>query len=289
MIDPRFGDPLDRQALTLASGDAESGTLDGGGHLYPVVGGIPFLVPDPMGFVAAHRDAILAWLVEAGAATSAAVEVIREFAEGARGAEAATFSDDWTADEAGQLSGTFGEGVSASWGSQLRDLLGTLGDPRDPIVEAVGDAWRIVEVGPGAGVLAERFADRELLLVDRSPRALSTAARRAPKATLAVMEAEFLALAPESIDAVVAANVVDLLSDPLGFLERAADALMPKGRLVLTTPDPWPWDENRDAAEELMGHLGLRLVEFRDGLAWPRAHGPRQLQLYMTQLVVAEK
>lgn len=289
MLDPRLCEPIDLAPLTLQEGDANAGMLEGAGRCYPVIGGIPFLVPDPAGYMASHRDAILAWLVEGGIATPGCVELVRRLCDEVRGAAAASFADDWTAAEGGAKVAPFASGIDGPLGSGLRDLLGSLGDPRDVLVEAVDDAWHVVEVGPGAGLLAERLADRDLLLVDVSPRALTVARERAPNAALAVMEAEMLALAPESVDAIVAANVVDLLAHPLGFIERAAQALAPRGVLVMTTPDPWPWEERRDGAEELLSHVGLELTRFDDGLPWFREHGPRELQLYLAQLVVGTK
>lgn len=289
MLDPRLRDPIELAPLDYAEGDAAAGVLDGAGRAYPTIGGVPFLVPDPAGYVAGHRDAILAWLVEDGLATPGSVEIVRRFSDEVRGAAAASFADDWTAAEAGANVPPFASGLASPLGSGLRELLGSLGDPRDVLVEAIDDAWHVVEVGPGAGLLAERLADRDLLLVDVSPRALTVARERAPKAAVAVMEAESLALAPGSVDAIIAANVVDLLVDPLGFIERAAQALAPDGVLVMTSPDPWPWDEQRSGAEELLSHVGLELVRFDDGLAWPREHGPRELQLYLTQLVVGKR
>ena len=289
MLDPRLRDPIDLAPLSYVEGDAAAGILEGAGRSYPTIGGVPFLVPDPAGYIASHRDAILAWIVEGGMATPASVEVVRRFSDDVRGVTAASFADDWTAAEGGATVAPFASGLANRLGSGLRDLLGSLGDPRDVLVAAIEDAWYVVEVGPGAGLLAERLADRDLLLVDVSPRALTMARERAPKAAVAVMEAESLALAPGSVDAVIAANVVDLLADPLGFIERAAQALAPDGVLVMTSPDPWPWDGQRAVAEELLSHVGLELTRFEDGLAWPREHGPRELQLYLSQLVVGKR
>ncbi|MCA9675939.1 MAG: hypothetical protein KC464_12955, partial [Myxococcales bacterium] len=46
------------------------------GAMFPVLAGVPILVPAPAHWMAAHRDAILATLVEHDAATPRAVAVV---------------------------------------------------------------------------------------------------------------------------------------------------------------------------------------------------------------------
>lgn len=286
--------PLTLDPLVLVEGDATEGILatgdaDDDGHEYPVLGGVPVLIPDAAAFLARHRDAVLAALAEEGRVSKATVALLHEVVDGVRGDDYQAFAEDWTAREVDVDAPGF-EVPEGAEGRALRDLIAQ-GDPWRRIAAAVpADAKDVVEVGPGAGPLTTHLArGRRLLLVDRSLRALFTAARHATDVQLLLGEAEALPLAPESTDAVVAANVIDLLGDPMAFLARAASALRPGGTLVLTTPDPWPWEEDPESAEALFAHVGLTLETFEDDLLWLREHGPREIQLYRMQLVVARR
>lgn len=283
--------PVTGEPLALVEGDASEGILATaeGEHEYPVLGGVPVLIPDAAAFVARHRDAVVAALAEEGRASKATIALLREIVDGVRGDDHRAFAEDWTAREVDTDAPGFAVPEGAA-GQPIRALV-SRGDPWARVAAAVPTASRdVVEIGPGAGPLTAHLAHgRRLLLIDRSLRALFTAARGKTSAQLLLGEAEALPLAPESVDAVVAANVIDLLGDPMSFLTRAAGALRPGGRLVLTTPDPWPWEEDPEAAEALVAHVGLALETFEDDLLWLREHGPRELQLYRMQLVVARR
>ena len=70
--------PLNRAPLSLAEGDEKVGVLAAGetpddvlspgGGSYPILGGLPIVVPDAAGYLAAHREAVLASLAEEGLA-----------------------------------------------------------------------------------------------------------------------------------------------------------------------------------------------------------------------------
>lgn len=283
--------PVTGESLALVEGDDCDGilaTVDDGFE-YPVLGGVPVLIPDAAAFLARHRDAVVAALAEEGRASKGTIALLRELVDGVRGDDHQPFAEDWTASEVDSNAPGFTVPEGAA-GQPVRALVAQ-GDPWARVAALVPITARdVVEVGPGAGTLTAHLArGRRLLLVDRSLRALFTAARGERSAQLLLGEAEALPLAPESADAVVAANVIDLLGDPMPFLVRAAGALRPGGRLVLTTPDPWPWDEDPEAAEALFAHVGLTVETFDDDLLWLREHGPRELQLYRMQLVVARR
>jgi hypothetical protein len=52
------------------------------------------------------------------------------------------------------------------------------------------------------------------------------------------MDAENLALREGACESVVALHLVDVLADPVSFLEAASAALVRRGTLLLSTPDP---------------------------------------------------
>ncbi|MCB9618945.1 MAG: methyltransferase domain-containing protein [Sandaracinus sp.] len=283
--------PVTCEPLSLVEGDESEGILatEEDGHEYPVLGGVPVLVPDAAAFLARHRDAVVAALAEEGRVSKATIALLHEVVDGVRGDDYQAFAEDWTAREVDTDAPGF-EVPEGETGAPIRALV-EQGDPWKRIAAAVPEGARdVVEIGPGAGPLTAHLAKgRKLLLVDRSLRALFTAARGKGAVQLLVGEAEALPLAPESADAVVAANVIDLLGDPMSFLARAATVLRPGGKLVLTSPDPWPWEEDPEAAEALFAHVGLTLETFEDDLLWLREHGPREIQLYRMQLVVARR
>lgn len=288
--------PLSGDALTLVEGDADEGILsatlaDEGAESaeYPILGGIPVLVPDAAAFLARHRDAVIAALAEEGRVSRATVALLHELVDGVRGDDYEAFAEDWTAREVDTKAPGF-DLPEGDEGGLIRSLVRE-GNPWPRIAAAVpAEARHVVEVGPGAGPLTALLGrERQIVLLDRSLRALFTASRHAKDAQLLLAEAEALPLAPQSTDAIVAANVIDLLADPMAFLSRASEVLRPGGTLVLTTPDPWPWEEDPEMAESLFAHVGLSLEVFEDDLLWVREHGPREMQLYRMQLLIARR
>ena len=293
--------PLNRAPLSLAEGDEKVGVLAAGetpddvlspgGGSYPILGGLPIVVPDAAGYLAAHREAVLASLAEEGLADLKAVTLLRRFADGVRGGAPVGFEDDWTAGEAAGEPAPFAA-PDTDAGRALDAFLEALPDPWERVAGSLTHRHReVLEVGPGAGALTKRLDDhgRRLWLTDLNPRALFAARRRAPQASLAVMDAEALAFADASFDGIVAANVIDLLAHPIELIAAAGPMLRPGGRLVLTTPDPWPWAGEEQHARELVGDHGMKLITFADDLLWPRFHGDREMQLFRLQPIVAEK
>jgi len=290
--------PETQSRLVLEEGTFALGVLrnDDGSSRYPILGGIPFLVPEVGRYLARHREPVLATLAEHRAASSEALALVSRFTEGHR-VDPARFDDDWTRSEEDPSAPAFdpGEGPTSM---ALRAVLAAAraSGPLPRILDVLGEGslGRVAEIGPGAALLTRGLSSRaaSLLAVDVAPRT----AFRVPRlvdadvpVAAAVMDAELPGFAAESLDLIVAANVVDLLDDPLGFLAAAAGSLAEGGRLLLTTPDPWPWEGSPRVAEELLEHLGLELDRFEDDLLWLREHGPRELQVFRAQLVLASR
>ncbi len=258
----------------------------------------PFWVLQPAADLALsrHRDAFLAALAETGEVSRSALARI-EAAHRHHRAEPEPLKDDITGPEDG-IADVGGPDGPARDALAMLDGLAVEHGPLRMLAERLsapeGSFARVAEIGPGAGRLTRVLAPlaQELVLVDRVPRTLwrarSVVARDGhPAPALAVAEGDALPLAPEAYDRIVAMNVIDLLDDPAGFLERALAALTPEGQLLLTTPDPGLGATSSRVLEELVEALGGRVLEVVDGLPWLRHVSPRHRQVYLTQLVVA--
>lgn len=254
---------------------------------YPVLAGVPVLVPFPAAWCAAYREPALASLAERGLDVEVALEVLRAFADAAPRAEPLRFGDDWTRDEA--------EGVEAV-GVMPGPVSHALAALLDDAAEHAPAAWllarlpqnaRVAEVGCGAGRLSAKLAQRAkaLVVLDLSLRAVLLARERARRVrgaqvAAAVADAEALPLAPGALDVVVAEQVVDLLDDVPAFLEglkRSAPLTL------LTTPEPGLGLDDEEVLARLVTQAGLRIAERADGLPWVRRGSARFIELYLVQ------
>ncbi len=289
------------------------------GAVYPVLDGAPLLVASPPQYLAGYRDAVLATLATRGAASADAVAVVQGFADAGPKSEPLAFGDDWVAAEADtSTDGAQVVGAGEAHEAFVR-FLGAAGDGVDDAIVAMLPERRetIVELGAGAGLLARRLAGapgvERLLVADLSLRAALRAADRArdPRrrtagrssrgpgdnrrrsaarsadVAAAVLDAELLPLAARSADAIVAAELIDLLAAPERFLRSAAPALRKGGRLILATPDPSLGTGDDDRLDDLLAEEGWRVVGEQRAVPWVRAHGPRHYQVYFADVLSA--
>ncbi len=272
-----LADPVEGGTL-----DEAEGLLRSEAGVWPVLGGVPILVPDPARWLAGARQHVLASLAESGRLAAGDLERLEAFCAAVRGVGADDPPDDFLADEEGPVDVPAGE---------AEDLVRALLGHRTTLVERLAAAVTegpVVEVGCGAGTLTRRLGPRPLVVVDRSLRAVLRATR-GTDATPVVGLAEALPIASGVAGTLVAANVVDLLDDPAAFLAEALRVLRPRGRLVLSTPDPalGAVGGTDEALVDLVEELGLRIEEDVDGVPWVRSHGPRHHQLYVARVLVA--
>lgn len=260
---------------------------------YPLLGEVAVLVPDPASWCATFYDAILSTLAEHGAATREAVHVVQAFAQGSH--EPSRFGDDWTEFERkGEAPPSPVKGPAHVALSTLQALAASDG-PGAFVDRHVPACDLAVEVGCGAGHRSELLSQRarHLVVGDWSLRAVMQGQVRAARALSAVapvvMDAAALPLVSGSADLVVAENVVDLLDEPLAFLEGVRRALKKKGRALVTTPDPSLGSGDDSALSGLVARAKLKLVERDDGLPWLRTNSARHLEAYLVQALAVRR
>ena len=126
---------------------------------------------------------------------------------------------------------------------------------------------RILEVGVGTGLSLPYFrADAQVTGIDVSAEMLAKARRRAERLQLAhveglhLMDAEHLAFADNSFDAVLALYVASVVPDPARFAAEMRRVCIPGGTIVLVnhfTSENWAlrWMEKRLA--RVARHIGF--------------------------------
>ncbi len=299
-----------RHLAVVRGGHVKSGGLEVGTiacahckHHFPVVGGVPLIVPAPHQWVASYHDAILAALSEAGRATRKAVDLINEFAAHAPHSEPLRFADDWV--EAEVIS-EHDDGVTiVDHGTPARAFANFVEvargkGPRETLLEMLEDHnWgTTVEVGSGAGSFAKAIRKRakRYVVCDLSLHAVfkSLEAARRTRGSLmggVVVDADRMRLRSGSCQTIVAAQLVDLLTHPADFFDDTARALSKRGRLALITPAPDLGDYHNDewALRRLVEGAGFTVEQERDGVPWVREHSARYFQVYFALAMVAAK
>jgi SAM-dependent methyltransferase len=157
-------------------------------------------------------------------------------------------------------------------------------DPREIALAAIREAAprRLLEVGCGPGVLAERIAHElgvDVVALDQSERMIELTRARGVEAV--VGDAAALHFADASFDCVVAAWMLYHVADVRGALAEFARVLRPQGRVVAITNSVDHLRELRDVlgnagaessfsaengAELLRAHFPI--VERRDAFGW---------------------
>ncbi|MCA9491179.1 MAG: class I SAM-dependent methyltransferase [Myxococcales bacterium] len=274
-----LADPLEGGALRR-----DGALLRNDAGVWPVLGGVPILVPDPARWLRGAREHVLAALGEVGRLGADDVALLDAFCAAVRGVDAAAIDDDFLADEEGPIDVVVGPSAPL-----VTALLGRRAEVVERLVSQVGPG-PVLEIGCGAGTATRRIGARPLVVVDRSLRALLRATA-GTDAQPVVGLAEALPVASEAFGTVVAAHVIDLLDDPGAFVTEVARILRSGGRFVLSTPDPalGAAGGTDEAVVDLLEDEGLTVVEDLDGLPWVRSHGPRHHQLYVVRLVVARR
>ncbi len=270
-------------------------------RLWPILAGIPFLVDEPATYLAQYRESVLASLAEVNLATSEALKCIDDTIGSVR-ADAMRYGDDWTAEEDTADAGMdTTSDVASDDTSEAKHLYRQLAQCNQEegvagtVLSMLGSAPKglIVEAGPGAGEISRALSERceQLLLLDFSLRSLLRARTKAHGAKAGTKVGAILCdlsqfdMASECADAIVAANVVDIIDEPQSFLRAASRWLKADSPFVMTTPDPSLGEGYDEALREMLESLEYTIDDVRDDIPWLRRHSSRYSQLYWLQAI----
>ncbi|MGN6586323.1 MAG: class I SAM-dependent methyltransferase [Solirubrobacterales bacterium] len=115
------------------------------------------------------------------------------------------------------------------------------GNVHADVVQLAGDAERVLELGPATGYMSRAFAERGATVVgiEIDPEMASRAEEFCSRVIVADLDTLDLdaELGEERFDAIVAADVIEHLKDPLGALKRLRRFLTPEGAFVISVPN----------------------------------------------------
>lgn len=131
------------------------------------------------------------------------------------------------------------------------------------MVSRIGNGLSVLDVGCGDGAIGEplREMGNRVISVELPKIVKLAQSRRVP--LLVAGDAEHLAFASESLDVVIASEVVEHLWDPISFFNEAYRVLRRNGYLVMSTPEGLEslrYDSHKHyfTVEELKRMLGAR-------------------------------
>jgi 2-polyprenyl-3-methyl-5-hydroxy-6-metoxy-1,4-benzoquinol methylase len=111
------------------------------------------------------------------------------------------------------------------------------------LLELVGPAKRVLDVGCSTGYLAERLQQRGATVVglDMDEQSAELARRFCTDVLVGDIETMELPFEPAAFDAILCGDLIEHLRDPQALLFRLRPLLRPDGRLVLSTPNIANW------------------------------------------------
>ena len=123
-----------------------------------------------------------------------------------------------------------------------------------------GERIRILDVGCGTGATLTALSDLgELVALDRSPAALRFCRRRG-FSQLILAEAERLPVASDSVEVVLALDLLEHIEDDGAAAREIARVLRPGGIAIITVPAlPGLWSEHDEALDHIRRYRARRL------------------------------
>jgi SAM-dependent methyltransferase/uncharacterized protein YbaR (Trm112 family) len=261
------------------------------GCVYPVLGGVPLLLVDAEGYIGRHRESLVTTLAEQDRLSRGTLATVRAFAADE---DLVPLTDDWTAAEAD------GEGLPRR-GTTANPLEAIYAPLRGPQGATVAQAIKrripkkingdVCIVGAGAGLGASRWLPRNVKpwIVDLSLRGALLATKTLGRGTPVVADVEDLPFLEDSLDLVVAENVLDLVGDPARACAAIARSLRSGGTAIVSSPDPALGGDDETTLAQLLGEAGLSVIACDDDLLWPRPHSRRRVELYVVQVLTCRK
>jgi SAM-dependent methyltransferase len=118
----------------------------------------------------------------------------------------------------------------------------------------------MLDVGCGAGATLKAIADLGMTIgVDRSPEALRLCRQRG-LGGLVLADAEALPMTGESVDVLLALDLLEHIADDAAAAQEFARVLRPGGALIVTVPAyQWLWSEHDEALDHLRRYRARRL------------------------------
>ena len=244
---------------------------------YPVLQGVPVLVPDPAAWCGRFHDAILAAMAEEGDVAHHEVLLVQRFAAQA-GRSNEPFGDDWTGHEL--LDAPPPRPARGRARASMQRLLEEPG-PGGWIEKRLPRARVALEVGCGAAIRTRALAARSELVIaaDLSLRAVLRS-RVDDHVHGVVLDAQALPFASKCADVVVAENVIDLLDAPHDFLTSMRRVVRAGGRAFVSTPDPALGGDDEATVDALLREAKWKTAEVARGLTWTRVNSARFVEVY---------
>jgi len=148
--------------------------------------------------------------------------------------------------------GSVAEGYAAAWGPRFQPFLDEALAAFEP---GPGPLW-VPGCGPGteAGLLSERWPEREVLATDPALEMVALARESVRRGRIRVELGAADAPPGEGLGGVFSSFVLQLLPDRAAALRSWAQALSPEGRVAVVF---WP----RQADDDAWGHLGRAMLE----------------------------
>ncbi len=107
-----------------------------------------------------------------------------------------------------------------------------------------GHGKRVLEIGCSIGAVSNLLSERgfSVWATDISSYAVKKAQKLTPAAKFSVLDIQQKITLKEKFDYIIAFEVVEHLDKPEKSIKNMYDALIPRGKVIVSTPFPYPWN-----------------------------------------------